>query len=394
MTFKTKITTAIGTGAILLQALSPAAFAATVDVSGNGAFSDSDVSISNESKTIVDQTNDATVTNNISSNASTGGNSSSFNTGGDSRIVTGDAINKVDVSTAVNVNKALIDQSGSNHDFNAKISGNGAFSDNTVDATNKNLVKLNQDNDADITNDIHANANTGKNDSSFNTGGDSIILTGDAKTIVSVNNQANENIAKINNGGGSSGASVNISGNGAFSDNQAKLRQDSAVIVDQYNNADISNYIHAKANTGYNDSKFNTGGTTAILTGNAGTKVGVDNLANFNAANISGDYLLDGLKVKISGNGAESNNYVTAKNRDKVHSSQDNYADLYNDVYSNAKTGHNDVSFSTADVYDDPIISTGDSWSSTHVSNESNVNKFRLGLDFNLHDVLSYFHLG
>lgn len=393
MTFKSKTITAIASGAILFQALIPAAFAAEVDINGNGAFSDSAVKLSNESKTSVDQSNSANVTNRVDSNASTGDNSSSFNTGGDSRIMTGDAVNKVNVSTDVNANKAIIDQGSGNNDFNAKISGNGAFSDNTIKAANENKVKLNQDNNANISNDINARANTGKNDSNFNTGGDSITVTGDAKTWVSVNNEANKNIANVNNVGGSSSDPVTITGNGAFSDNAVKLKNKSAVISHQNNDAKIANHVDSNANTGKNDSRFNTGGTTAILTGNAVNKVKVDNLANFNAADISGDYYMDGLNVKISGNGAESQNKVKADNRDKVSNSQDNYANLYNDVYSNAKTGRNDVSFSTADVYD-PIISTGDSMSSTNVSNESNINKFRLGLDFNLNDVLNYFHLG
>ena len=39
MTFKTRLTTAIATGAVLLNALAPIAAADTITVSGNGAFS-------------------------------------------------------------------------------------------------------------------------------------------------------------------------------------------------------------------------------------------------------------------------------------------------------------------------------------------------------------------
>lgn len=409
MTIKSRITTAIATGAVLLYALAPAALAESVNVTGNGAFSDNTVKVKDNSSTDVTQSNNAKVTNDISSNASTGGNSSSFNTGGDTRIITGDATDKVNVSTDVNLNKAVVKDCGAcdNSNLDLKISGNGAFSDNNVKVKNDNTISLSQDNNAKINNDINANANTGKNDSSFNTGGDSIIKTGDAKTYVDVDNKANANIAHIGGGAGSSGSSsVNITGNGAFSDNSAKISQDSAVVLDQYNKAKIYNDIDANANTGKNDSQFNTGGTTAIVTGDAKTKVGVDNMANFNIADLGCDCIIgEGLHLKIWGNGAESKNKVAVNHDNSLYTSQDNYAHLYNDVYGNSKTGNNDISFSTADVYGDPIIKTGDARSYTDVSNAGNVNSFNeghslhlpgydLGVDFNLNDVLSFLHLG
>lgn len=408
--FNTKrFTTAIATGAVLLNALAPVAFADTVSVTGNGAFSDNTVKVANENTTVVDQSNTANVENNISSNASTGGNSSSFNTGGDSRIVTGDAVSSTDVSTAVNLNQAVLKDCGGcdNDNLNVKISGNGAYSENAVKADNENLVSLSQDNDARISNNIDANTSTGKNDNSYNTGGDSIIVTGDAKTAVSVENQANANFAQIGGShGNSGGSSVAITGNGAFSDNAVKLKQDSTVVLDQYNDADIDNDIRAKAYTGNNDASFSTGGDTAIVTGDAKTYVGVDNKANFNVANVSCDCFLDNLNVKISGNGAKSDNYVASLNHNALFNTQDNYADFYNDVDGNAKTGYNDVSFSTSGYYSDPFISTGDAKSYTGVSNTGNANLFNeghslhlpgdweLGVNFNLHDVMKFFHLG
>lgn len=410
MTLKTRITTAIATGAVLLNALAPLALANTITESGNGAFSDNTVKLNNDTKTVVDQTNDAHVSNNISSNASTGGNSASFNTGGDTKIVTGNAGSNVDVNTAVNLNKADISNCGAcqAQDTNIKISGNGAYSDNQAKVSNDNKVKLSQDNNADITNKINANATTGKNDSSFNTGGSSIIGTGDAYTNVSVNNKANANMAKIGGGGSgnSYGNDVVISGNGAFSDNKAKLDNNSAVVLDQNNNADIYNKISAKADTGHNDAAFNTGGRTAIITGNAGTNVDVNNLANFNAASVGCDCFIGGTEAKISGNGADSLNKISANNNDFLKNNQDNYSKLYNDVYGNAKTGKNDVSFSTGNVHGDPFIYTGDAYSSTGVNNESNVNLFNKGFNFHLpgnvdvhtqfdlSGLLNFFHLG
>jgi hypothetical protein len=410
MNIKTRISTAIATGAVLVNALAPVTLAQELTVTGNGAFSDNTIKVETNNATVVDQSNDANVTNNITSNASTGGNSASYNTGGDTHIVTGDAATLVDVSTAVNMNKAVLHDCGTceSGDLHVKVTGNGAFSDNNVKVEKENLVSVSQDNNAYISNYVDANANTGKNDSSFNTGGDSIIKTGEAITLVDVDNKANENMAKIG-GGHSSGTGhslVEISGNGAFSDNKAKLDMDSAVVLDQYNHADVYNDIHSKANTGKNDATFNTGGITAVLTGHASTLVDVDNKVNFNHASVDCDCVLEDLKVKISGNGAESYNKVRVENEDELFNYQDNYAYLHNNVDGHAKTGYNDVSFSTGDVYGDPFIKTGNSLSVTDVSNTGNVNLFNEGhslhlpgnweisAHFDLHDLMSFLHLG
>lgn len=398
MTTKQRITTAIATGAVLLNALAPMALAADATVTGNGAFSDSTVKLDNNSKTTVDQNNNADVKNNISTNNNTGDNTSSFNTGGDTKIVTGDAASKVKVSTDVNVNKADLKNVGSNNNTDVKISGNGAYSDNKVKVDDSNKVKLEQNNNADIKNKIDTKANTGKNDSSFNTGGDSIIVTGDATSKVDVKNKANANIANIGSGDhGYSDPSVNISGNGAFSDNKAKLNESSATVLKQNNNADIYNDVKTKANTGENRGAFNTGGDTAIVTGDAGSKVKVDNKANFNAASLDDGYVYGDQYIKISGNGAESRNSVKSNTDNLKKVTQNNNADIYNDVYNKNNTGKNDVSFSTGNVHGDPLIATGDSYASTDVKSKGNVNMLDEGIGFSLPgglDIKANFDLG
>src|SRR4051812_12922861 len=96
MTFKAKISTAIATGAVLLNALAPISFADTT-ITGNGAFSNNTANQTNASTTAVNQTNTGVVTNVVTSNTSTGNNSANFNTGGNTTIHTGDATNNVSV---------------------------------------------------------------------------------------------------------------------------------------------------------------------------------------------------------------------------------------------------------------------------------------------------------
>ncbi len=401
MTFKKRFITAIATGAVLVNALAPVALANSLNVTGNGAFSNSAINVSSNSTTSVNQTNNANITNNVSSNANTGDNSANFNTGGDSKIVTGDATTNTSISNAANLNKASLSNCGGCEGgaTNVTITGNGAYSENEVEVSKDKSVFLNQDNNANISNDVEAKANTGKNDNSFNTGGDSVTVTGDAKTSVSIDTKANANIAKLGGNGSAGGSSVLISGNGAFSDNDAALNGSSAVVLDQFNDANVDNDVEAKANTGKNDSTFNTGGFVGISTGNASTHVDVDNAVNFNLAKIDCDCVFDGVEVKVAGNGAYSENEVDASADNVLFHSQDNYADLYNDVDDSAKTGKNDVSFSTSDVDGDPLVVTGNAKSWTDVNNHGNVNilnegsslhlpgNLELGLNWDLNDL-------
>lgn len=379
MTFKSRVTTAIATGAVLLYAMAPITLADTITVTGNGALSANAVNSTSNQTTVVNQTNNAAVSNNVSSSASTGGNSADFNTGGNTTIKTGDANNTVNVSTAVNLNKASVDPCACDSGAaNVTISGNGALSENTANVGSNNSVVLSQNNNASISNNIDASSKTGANDAGFNTGGNTTIWTGNASTNVDVLNAANANIANVGGGAGAgnSSSSVNITGNGALSENAVDLFNNSAVVVAQDNNAAISNNVNADAKTGKNSADFNTGGSTLVKTGNANTDVNVDNLVNFNAADVNCGCVLGGVDVKIGGNGAESLNVVDTEANNGLWVFGDNLAALSNDVDGVSKTGLNDAGFDTGHVNGDPTVWTGESNSSTSVSNTGNVNVF------------------
>jgi len=403
MTYNKRIITAIATGAVLLNAMAPLALAdTTLTVSGNGALSNNAVNVTNASNTVVNQTNNANITNNISSNASTGGNSSSFNTGGNSTISTGNATNTVNVTNAANLNKANVSCGCDNGATSVNVTGNGGESANGVNVTNANSDFLNQNNDANFRNNVTANATTGKNDSSFNTGGSSVIITQNATNNVGVTNKANANLATIGGSNGSNGgSSVIISGNGALSENGVDLANVSAVVLNQDNVANIGNNVRANAKTGDNQEQFNTGGNNGIATGNATDNVSVNNLANFNAADVNCDCTFSGLTAKVAGNGAESDNGINADSVSSLFPNQVNDAALWNSVFGKEKTGDNSVGFSTGSVYGDPVIFTGDGTSTTGVNNAGNVNvldngnsvslpgNWNLGLSFDLSGLLS-----
>lgn len=383
MTLRTKITTAIATGAVLLSSVAPLAFASTdVEISGNGAFSDSSANVNQSNNTTVTQNNDANIRNDVNVNANTGNNNANFNTGGDTTVSTGNANSTVNVDNAVNVNKATVNSCCSN-DANVQISGNGAYSNNDVNLRSDNNVRLNQDNRANVRNDVDVKANTGHNDANFNTGGDVAVVTGDANTHVNLMTLANANSASIGGGDNNHGGvlSARILGNGAFSDNNIRLNFDNDSSIRQDNRAHINNDVNVDANTGHNDANFNTGGDVDVVTGDANTHVNIGNLANFNSADIDNCGCFSDVLAKISGNGAFSDNNIRAHfdNDKRIH--QDNDAHLNNDVDVHADSGRNDAKFNT---HGDTFVRTGNVDSGVDLNNHTNVNL--VGSDF--HDML------
>jgi len=191
-----KIATGFITAGLLLGVMAPGAFAATVTISGNGAFSTNKAKVKKTKTTVVLQSSKTSAYTSIKSKANTGGNSSSFNTGGTSNITTGNASNTTTVSVNGGSNSAVLptcdvcDEEGSA----INISGNGAFSNNTVKVNSTQTTVVGQSSTTCATTNISSTANTGNNSSSFNTGGDSTISTGDAvnTTTVTVTGGSNE----------------------------------------------------------------------------------------------------------------------------------------------------------------------------------------------------------
>lgn len=255
-----------------------------------------------------------------------------------------------------------------------EITGNGAGSDNwtTVNQTTTNTVT--QNNTANVTNKVNADANTGKNDANFNTGGDVVVSTGDATVKTNIQNALNSNTAEVDccpKGD----TEVKITGNGAKSDNGVLLNQGSATSVAQNNLANVKNEVDAKAKTGKNDASLNTGGDVLLKTGNAKVESTISTLANVNSAQIGGDSHghseNPSATFVISGNGAGSDNYITAALANATAVAQNNVANIGNEVDADADTGNNDAGFNTGG---DVIIGTGDATVKAEVDNAVNFN--------------------
>ncbi|MGI8419242.1 MAG: hypothetical protein ACR2LN_01210 [Candidatus Levyibacteriota bacterium] len=83
---------------------------------------------------------------------------------------------------------------GGSGETSVGISGNGANSRNNVNVESSNTTRVSQDNDTRVNNDVHSNVNTGNNHSSFNTGGATLLNSGDGMSRMSIFNGGGMNM--------------------------------------------------------------------------------------------------------------------------------------------------------------------------------------------------------
>ncbi|OGH10576.1 MAG: hypothetical protein A2857_06830 [Candidatus Levybacteria bacterium RIFCSPHIGHO2_01_FULL_36_15] len=311
----------------------------------NGSDSTNTAESSNITNNNTFQSNDGTVENTLILMADSGKNDSSKNTGGDSVVQTGDANVSGNALTFLNNNitgnvavgvvnvygnltgdivlpASSFDScgncSGTSTNTSAQNSANGSFSSNSANASTSATDTTLQNNEANIQNNLNLLATTGDNNTSANTGGDSVVKTGSATVDAQTLNVANSNIdggniwlVIVNKAGqwigqivgspagssyaASAGTQFSVNGNGdvtavnsgnsSGSENNASSSQSDSNTVSQTNNAKINNNINLSASTGENSANDNTGGTSYIQTGDAHV---IASLVNFVNNNITG----------------------------------------------------------------------------------------------------------
>lgn len=328
----------------------------------------------------------------------TGGQVGGGNTGVDSIIETGDATTDGAITNIGNTN---IVASGSGSNLLPGGSGtvlandsNGAATTNSGVVNNNSATTTQQNNSANIVNNLSQNSSTGDNSNSSNTGGTSTINTGDANTSGTILNMVNTNaagvvVSEFNIVDDYTGdyvldfASNCIAGcivgdtvltntnNGSGSVNTGTIDSNENNATFQNNAVDIENNLVLDANTGDNRTDRNTGGDSTIQTGNANVAASVGNFANNNFAgnvymgvvNIYGDLNGDIVLPEIpgcstcgssqinaadSGSGDGSDNLTTINNTDEYLLSQNNDANIVNNVNIDANTGENSTDRNTS----------------------------------------------
>lgn len=380
---KIQILTAIATGTLLVNALMPVAFADST-ITGNGTGSANDITSTSASTNTVEQSNTANVSNTVISSNTSGGNNASDNTGGDTTITTGNAGSATTIQNLLNANVASAPTCNSciSNSGNDTISGNGSHSQSNIVDSSGNSNSTFQNNVADVANSVTSNNKTGGNDASGNTGGNTTVSTGGAMSNTSITTTANANVATGGLGSGngsSSNATATIIGNGTRSDNAIFITGGNTGLTEQSNLANISNTVLSNALTGGNRANDNTNGNVGISTGGAWSQTNIDNLANFNWADMGCGCDMT-TNAKIVGNGSFSWNRIfdNSTNSSSVFQGGPglgNNATLTNFVDPTNKTGWNNASGNTGQVFNDPVdVSTGNSGNSTQITNTANKN--------------------
>lgn len=159
---------------------------------------------------------------------------------------------------------------------NVTVSGNGALSSTGVKVNNTTNTTVVQSNASNVVTVVNSTANTGGNHASFNTGGATVIGTGNATSNVNVTVGGSSNKATVPTPAADNTTNVTVSGNGALSVNKVKVTNTNVLTVVQQNLSNIWTVLASSTKTGNNSSNFNTGGTTGIGTGDATSNVTVN----------------------------------------------------------------------------------------------------------------------
>ncbi|KKQ10265.1 hypothetical protein A2858_04220 [Candidatus Daviesbacteria bacterium RIFCSPHIGHO2_01_FULL_36_37] len=245
------------------------------------------------------------------------------------------------------------------------ISGNGEGSSSNVNIQSFATNTVEQNNQAEVNNDVSADTNTGENQASDNTGGDTNINTGNAEVVLGVENTMNLSSAEI--GCCPSPTEVEIKNNGNDSSNTINLDLTNTTTVNVNNDATITNNIYGYANTGENEANDN-GGNVIINTGDIYGKIFVDN-GPINVAHVSAGTGGGGLLASISGNGSGSVNDIFFNQNLNTDVRVNNNADIKNILSFYANTGKNKANGNLGNV----LIDTGDILVDIFVKNTVNL---------------------
>lgn len=248
------------------------------------------------------------------------------------------------------------------------VEGNGDSASSTVDLAQTQQQTIAQTNETTVDNHVATEANTGSN-TVDNSNGSAKITTGEVAQATEINNNLNVN-QTVNNGccGGSTGqTTIGIMDNGEGSTNAVSVSTTKNSNIEMTNNANISNQLHDKAETGNNTVKSNLGQAT-ITTGEISAGTHLFNVFNRNDYNRCCSEN-DDLRVQINDNGHDSINSVSIVDTQTDWVKTANSSFLSDDLWMDLMTGDNYL-----DGTGDNFIKTGDIVLNVQISNQANEN--------------------
>lgn len=245
-------------------------------ISGNGSGSDSQIQVSLNATTTVEQSNQANVVNDVGVSANTGDNTASSNTASQTAINTGNINSDTSIQNSVNTSNVNLNCCPNEPNANVNISGNGSSSDNSVSLNQNQNTQINVNQNAYINNTVNGSANTGLNNANDNTHGDVSIATGNIDVKDDVKNHGINN-SNVSAPQGGSDLQIKISGNGSDSNSSVNLSISNNLKINVNNYSDIQNSNSWDLNTGGNHADGNSGGSVTISTGDINLNTKIEN---------------------------------------------------------------------------------------------------------------------
>lgn len=199
-------------------------------------------------------------------------------------------------------------------------------------------------------------------------------MADDSESVLGIINRANGNFAIIEGGVGDTEASVSNDTTGAESDNKAYVDVSNVVEIENESWGFIDNTVLTSAISGWSTADYNTG-NAAVVAGDSGTEVGVDNVLNTNNSAVG-----DGTPLVSSGEafnewtGAESENgaFIETDNVLSVDNENNDSMSggISNFVTADALSGYNSGSYNTGNSG----IGTGKSDVDVELASDENSN--------------------
>lgn len=229
------------------------------------------------------------------------------------------------------------------------ISGNGSSSSNTITNSSSNSTNLSQSNSQDVNNNLDLEANTGANNSSGNTNGDSVIETGNISTRTEIENTGNLNYSESGCCVSNTAGNINIAENGSNSDSNITINNINNTSITSNNFAKITNNIIGNANTGNNTANNNAQGNIYIKTGNISVSENIINspLNYNNASTFIQNTAKSGFGLKIYNNGSFTRSSITLDINEEHNVNVINALDILNESVWLLNTGRNDANYNT-----------------------------------------------
>lgn len=156
---------------------------------------------------------------------------------------------------------------------------------------------------------------------------------------------------------------------GPLSTNYCTINNTSNVAVNNVNDAQITNNVTARSNSGNNSASYNTLGGS-ISTGNATLNATVSSVANVNTTSVSGGPSASDNSGVNEITGPSSDNRIEINNERRVDVVNSNTATVNNTVNVTADTGNNVADYNTGPA----VINTGNAWLRATVGNHVNDN--------------------